>query len=151
MFNAFMHVPYQTQLAYGWTSLAVKTNLVAVALLLPAIAILVPRYGAIASAWVWCILNAGYVLLPIHFMYRRLLTREKAAWYWHAVINPLLIATLLLSLVKAFLLPLILIPLAQIGAIAATAAVCGMAICLVSPALRPTLVAFVRKWQPAAQ
>ena len=89
LLNGLMWVPYQTQLAHGWTSLTVRINIVAVAIIVPAIIWVTPRYGAEGAAWVWLILNAGYLLVGVHFMYRRILVREKLRWYTHDVFAPL--------------------------------------------------------------
>jgi O-antigen/teichoic acid export membrane protein len=88
--NGLMWMPHQCQLAHGWTSLALKTNLVAVAVLIPAIVVIVPRYGAVGAAWIWVALNAGYVLIALQFMHVRLLRREKWAWYRDDVLLPML-------------------------------------------------------------
>ena len=82
-------IPYQLQLAYGWTSLAMRINIVAVAILLPAIFFAVPAYGPIGAAWVWVTLNTGYIVFSIYFMHRRLLPTEKRRWYVEDVIAPL--------------------------------------------------------------
>lgn len=87
--NGLMWMPHQCQLAHGWTSLALKTNLVAVAVLIPAILWVVPRHGAVGAAWIWVALNAGYVLIALQFMHVRLLKREKWAWYRDDVLLPL--------------------------------------------------------------
>lgn len=86
--NGLMHMPAQLQLAYGWVGLGIKTNIVAVVALVPAIFIVVPRYGAVGAAWIWVVLNAGYVLITIQFMHRRLLAREKWRWYFADVFLP---------------------------------------------------------------
>lgn len=91
-FNGMMHIPYMLQLAYGWSSLAAKVNAVAVAILIPVLFWAVPRYGAIGAAWVWICVNAGYIFLAVHFMYRRLLPKEKKAWYWRDIVLPALAA-----------------------------------------------------------
>jgi O-antigen/teichoic acid export membrane protein len=88
--NGLMHVPYQLQLAHGWTSFAVKVNLVAVVLLVPAIFWVVPQYGAIGAAWVWAALNAGYVIVGMPLMHRRLLPDEMWRWYVRDVGMPAL-------------------------------------------------------------
>ena len=90
--NGLMHMPYHLQLAYGWTSLTLKTNLVAVALLVPAILWLVPMYGGVAAAWIWAALNAGYVVVAVQLMHRRLLQTEQRRWYLEAVLLPTLAA-----------------------------------------------------------
>lgn len=92
MLNSLMWMPYQVQLAHGWTSLAVRINIVAVTVIVPAILWVAPRYGAEGVAWVWIFLNAGYVLIGIHFMHRRILVREKSKWYIRDLIKPLLSA-----------------------------------------------------------
>ena len=89
LLNGLMIIPYQTQLAHGWTSLAMRINIVAVAVVIPAILWATPRFGAEGAAWVWVGLNTGYLLLGIHFMYRRILSREKWCWYGQDVLAPL--------------------------------------------------------------
>jgi O-antigen/teichoic acid export membrane protein len=84
-----MWMPYQVQLAYGWTSLALKINIVAVIVLVPAIFWVVPRYGAVGAARLWVALNAGYVLAAISLMHRRLIPREKWRWYLGDVLLPI--------------------------------------------------------------
>ena len=89
LLNGLMWVPYQTQLAHGWTSLTVQINVIAVILIVPAILWATPRYGAEGAAWVWVVLNVGYLLVGVHFMYRAILTREKFRWYTLDVLAPL--------------------------------------------------------------
>jgi O-antigen/teichoic acid export membrane protein len=89
LLNGLMHIPYQMQLAYGWTSLAMWTNLIAVAVLVPATLWVVPQYGAVGAAWIWVILNVAYCLISVQFMYRRILPQEKWRWYWRDVMIPL--------------------------------------------------------------
>lgn len=87
--NGLMWMPFQCQLAHAWTSLAIKTNIAAVVVLIPAIFWVVPRYGAVGAAWMWVVLNAGYVLISIQFMHRRLIPNEKWRWYYADVLFPL--------------------------------------------------------------
>ena len=87
--NGLMWMPYQCQLAHGWTSLAIKTNIVAVIVLIPAIFWIVPHYGAVGAAWIWVGLNAGYVLISIQFMHRRLIPGEKWRWYFADLVLPI--------------------------------------------------------------
>lgn len=87
--NILMWMPYQMQLAYGWTSLAVKMNIIAIMFIIPAILLIVPIYGAIGSAWIWVAMNAGYTTMGVHFMYRKILIKEKWRWYFNDIIKPL--------------------------------------------------------------
>ena len=100
--NGLMYVPYQLQLAHGWTSFALKTNIVAVSLLVPTIFWVVPRHGALGAAWVWIALNAGYVLVGIQLMHRRLLPTEKWRWYVRDVGLPAIGTTVALLLASYF-------------------------------------------------
>jgi O-antigen/teichoic acid export membrane protein len=90
LLNGLMWIPYQTQLALGWTGLAVRINIVAVAVIVPAILWVTPRFGAEGAAWIWVSLNAAYVFVGMHFMYRRILVTEKWRWYKQDVLIPLL-------------------------------------------------------------
>lgn len=103
MLNCLVWMPYQLQLAYGWTEFAIKVNLVAVAVLVPAIIVITPSYGAIGAAWVWAILNIGYVAVAMHFLYRRLLIGEKCRWYLYSVISPLSISFIVVFSLKQLL------------------------------------------------
>ncbi len=88
--NVLMYLPYHMQLANGWTTLAFKTNLVAVCLLGPAILIVVPKYGVVSAALIWCLLNAFYVFIVIQIMHKKLLKTEMIKWYVQDVFNPLI-------------------------------------------------------------
>ncbi len=103
MFNGFMHIPYATQLAYGWTSLAVRINVIAVCLFIPAILWCVPQYGASAAAWAWLLLNVGYVLFSVHFMHKKIMNHEKWKWYQNAIVRPLFAATIFIVIIRSFL------------------------------------------------
>lgn len=104
LLNGLMWIPYQIQLAHGWTSLSLRINIVSVAIIMPAILLVTPRYGAIGAAWVWVSLNAGYVLIGIHFMYRKILTSEKWRWYVQDVLQPIL-ATLAVAIYIHWAIP----------------------------------------------
>jgi len=104
LLNGLMWIPYQTQLAHGWTSLATRTNIISVAIIVPAILWVTPRYGAEGAAWVWVSLNTGYVLISIHFMYRKILSGEKWRWYWQDVFQPL-VAAAVVAMLLAFAMP----------------------------------------------
>lgn len=88
LLNGLMGMPYILQLAHGWAGFAARMNMVAVIILVPFIIWVAPRYGAIGAAWVWVVLNTGYILLGIHFMHQRLLPLEKWHWYWNDIVCP---------------------------------------------------------------
>lgn len=100
LLNGLMWIPYQAQLAYGWTGLALRINIVSVLIVIPALLWITPRFGAEGAACVWIALNAGYVLVGIHFMYKRILVAEKWQWYFEDVAIPMLCATFIALSVK---------------------------------------------------
>lgn len=79
--NGLVSVPGYLQAAAGWPVLMVYTNLAAAVVLVPAILIMVPRYGAPGAAFVWLVLNAGYLVFNVPVMHRRLLRGEQRSWY----------------------------------------------------------------------
>lgn len=89
LLNGLMWVPFQAQFAAGQTRLLMISNLLAVAVIIPLIFWSVPRYGPIGAAWVWTLMNLGYVLILIHFIHCKILIGEKWRWYIQDVILPL--------------------------------------------------------------
>ena len=76
-----MYVPYDVQLAYGWTKLTLKVNLIAILVVVPAILIVAPRFGAVGAAWAWLVLNLGYLVIAAQRMFLRILPDQKRLWY----------------------------------------------------------------------
>lgn len=93
--NAVMTLPYALQLAYGWTRLAIYKNIIAVALLVPLMIWMVQMYQGIGAAWVWIILNLGYLIFEVPVMHRRLLKGEMGKWYGRDVILPVVLVTII--------------------------------------------------------
>ena len=94
MLNGLMHIPYMLTLAHGRPCLLVRVNIVAVIVLVPAIFWATPRYGVIGAAWIWVILNFGYLLIASCILHRRLLNTEVWRWYRYDIIQPIVGATL---------------------------------------------------------
>lgn len=139
LLNGLMWIPYQTQLAHGWTSLAARTNIVSVMIIVPAILWATPRYGAEGAAWVWVSLNTGYVLIAIHFMYRRILPREKWRWYGQDLLQPLLAASVVAA-ASAWAMPSALTIPAQLLWLLLASSLTLSAAALAAPSVRTTLL-----------
>jgi len=90
-FNGIMHLPVALQLAFGWTSLSILKNVVAVILVVPSIIYLAVYHGAVGVSCVWLGLNLGYFFLEIPVMHLRLLRKEKWKWYLQDVCVPFLV------------------------------------------------------------
>ncbi|MBV6824255.1 oligosaccharide flippase family protein [Pseudomonas sp. PD9R] len=88
LLNGLLWIPYQAQLAHGWTSLGVRVNAVAALFVVPAIIVVAPVYGGIGAAYVWLVLNIGYIAIGMSFMFRRILTEEKWRWFFEDVCIP---------------------------------------------------------------
>lgn len=87
--NGLMHIPYAVQLAHGWARLTIVVNVIAVTIMIPAMLYWVPLHGALAAAWIWVLINAGYIFFAIGAMHTRILKAEKWKWYMQDVIGPL--------------------------------------------------------------
>lgn len=100
LLNGLVGIPYQMQLAHGWTRLSVYVNFVAILFIVPAILWVVPQYKGVGAAWVWVALNVGYVLIAVQFIYRQIMTEEKWRWYGEDVLAPLIGAGLAVGMIK---------------------------------------------------
>ncbi len=92
--NGLITLPYALQLAHGWTSLTLYTNMISVVIIIPLTIFMTKYYGAVGGACAWLILNCGYVTIAIQFMYRRLLPTEKGKWYREDIGIPFITAFL---------------------------------------------------------
>lgn len=104
LLNCLVAMPYQAQMAHGWTSLTIAINLFAVAVIVPALLQVTPTWGAQGAAWVWIGVNAMYVFGTVHLMYRRILRGEKWRWYLQDILLPLAPAAAVAAALK-YLLP----------------------------------------------
>lgn len=89
-FNSLLQVPFALQLAYGWTSLGLKVNLVAAALLVPVEYFAAQHFGPIGAAATWATVNAALLPTVIVLMHRRLLNTERREWFSTAFLLPLM-------------------------------------------------------------
>ncbi len=93
LLNGLLRLPGHATYAYGWTTLLLYTNVLAVLIIVPAIIWATPRFGAKGAALVWVAYTSGGILIVPHFMHRRILKGEKWSWYFKDVIGPLCAAT----------------------------------------------------------
>ena len=87
--NGLINLPAILQLAYGRTRLIFYTIFVAVVLLAPFIYFMSLLYGGLGAAWVWVILNCGYLMFFLPMMHRRLLPGHLRQWFMVDVGAPL--------------------------------------------------------------
>jgi O-antigen/teichoic acid export membrane protein len=87
--NGLMHLPVTLQLASGGTRLVFYTHTIAVILMGPFIYLMSWRYGGLGAAWVWLVLNCGYIAFFLPIIYRRLLPGQLRDWFLMDVGAPL--------------------------------------------------------------
>jgi O-antigen/teichoic acid export membrane protein len=143
LLNALMGMPYEIQLAHRWTTLTITVNIIAVALLIPAIFWIAPRYGAIGAAWVWVILNGGYLIFVAYFMHRRILKKEKWRWYSSDLAIPLL-AAIVSALVCRSIIPANLGRFSEFLALLVGALAVLMAAAFAASVVRLQMIQFIR-------
>jgi O-antigen/teichoic acid export membrane protein len=139
LLNALAHAPYAWQLAQGRTRALVVFNLVAIAIALPAVWWLADTIGAMGAALVWFALNAGYLLVLIPLVHRRLPLAERLRWLARDVAAPLGAAAALLWLAR-WLVPAPSNPFALLALLAAAT----LAAALAAPATRALLLGAAR-------
>lgn len=100
--NGLLQAPAHLQMAHGWTGLSLRINAAMVIVLVPAIVLLVPKYGGIAAARIWIVLNLLSLFVYVPAMHRRLLINEGRAWFMRDVCLPVCAA--MVCLVPAWLL-----------------------------------------------
>jgi O-antigen/teichoic acid export membrane protein len=103
LLNGLLWVPYHTQLAFGWTGLAIRVNIVAVAVIVPSIFWITPQFGAVGAAWIWVCLNTAYLFIGVHFMFRKIIRTEKYKWFMQDVFLPLFTALIIVMVCAALL------------------------------------------------
>lgn len=144
LLSGMLKIPYVMQIAHGWTSLGVKVNAVAVAVLIPTILWIVPQYGAIGASWVWVILNAGHICIGLHFMYRKLLKTEKWKWYIVDVAIPLSVAGLVATICHE-LTPGYIGRASTLALIFCCSALVLLTTCLSAPHIRPAAISVAQR------
>ena len=78
--NTLIWMPYQFQLAHGWTELSVRINATTLLLAMVSSFLLVPQYGGLAAASTWVAINVLLVILNVAFMHRKLLIGKRRQW-----------------------------------------------------------------------
>jgi O-antigen/teichoic acid export membrane protein len=80
MLNVLMMLPFNLQLAHGWSGLSARKNLVVLPFFLAALWYGIPQWGPIMGAWAWFGLNLTYYLLEVPLMHSRIL--QATLWNW---------------------------------------------------------------------
>jgi O-antigen/teichoic acid export membrane protein len=139
-----MFVPLALQLAYGWTTLAIRSNAIAVAVFIPLTYVLTKKFGCVGAAGAWVALNIGYVLIQVPLIHKRLLPGVTKSWYLWDVSVPF-VGALLPALLVYRLVPTPVRRMSTAGtvAVAGIAALIGATVC--SRTVRLRVVAIISR------
>lgn len=137
LFLAVMIMPLALQLAGGWTRLSMLKNLFALSVFVPTLLFAAHAFQGRGAAATWILLTAGYFLLEVPFMHRRVLVGEQSRWYLVDVGRPLLATLAVLGVARA-VLPADWAPQPQIVFITIAAVLAMVASALTMPRLLAT-------------
>lgn len=143
--NGLMNIPYALQLAYGWTSLALKIVLVKLVILAPVIFALTVSFGVVGAAIAWLLLNVFYVIAGIPLTHTRLLKGEAGAWFSKDVFPPALAALLVGGLAQA-IHPSNVSALVQLGFLMCAFAVAVLVSALIAGETRLLIADQFKRW-----
>ena len=102
-------------------------------------------YGVEAAAMAWILLNAGYVIIGLPLMHRRLLPAEKWRWYGQDVLVPMCAALVPLLVIRVLTSPAALSqPLESVVVLAAATITVLVAAILVTPLGRSQVHSYFR-------
>jgi O-antigen/teichoic acid export membrane protein len=93
-------IPFQLQLAYGWTRLSFYVNLISIIFVAPTMLIVIPEYGAKGAVYTYIILHTGFITIGAHFAFKRVLQNEKFIWYVKDLMFPIFSAFVAVAFLK---------------------------------------------------
>lgn len=79
--NGLATLPYILQLAYGWTSLALYTDLFLSMVIFPVMYMVAVNYGGVGAALVWIGSGLLSIVITVIIMHRRLLKNQMNEWF----------------------------------------------------------------------
>lgn len=89
-FALLASVPYAVQLAHGWTSLGLVSNIAGACVVTPVLVVAIRQYGIPGAAATWLLLNLGYVFVTTYVMHGRILKGQWPRWCVRDVLLPLI-------------------------------------------------------------
>ena len=152
LLNSMMSIPLALQLAYGWTTLALRLRLGALLLLGPALYVLTSMYGVIGAAIALVLIESLYLVVGIIVMHRRLLTGDLYRWTLQDVLLPSCVA-ISVALLGRFLIKMDITSVADkfmmVGLMAVVTAIAMLAAGLQAPYIRSWVIGKIRSFGAA--
>jgi O-antigen/teichoic acid export membrane protein len=97
-------MPYNIQLAYGWTSLSFYIKVISVIVSIPLVWWATLNYGPIGAASIWVLVSSLYLIIGTPLMFNKILLNQKIKWIVFDVFIPLFFATIT-ALILSIILP----------------------------------------------
>lgn len=144
LINGISLIPIQMQLAFQWTSLTIKNNLMVLIIILPLMFIFSKQYGALGAAITWTSFSFISLLFSINFMHKKILLFEKKRWYIEDIFFPIFSAFLTAFFLSNFLLLNLIAPLIILILIVASLLTLFVSL-MCSSLLRPILISDMKK------
>lgn len=102
MVSCLVSIPFALQLAYGYTKLAVRFNLMAVVMLIPLLVFTCAKLGPIGAAIVWLSFNLALLFIAVPIMHRRFLPGALSGFYIEDIGKPVLAIGFVVIVSRAF-------------------------------------------------
>jgi len=96
--NVMAVIPWQAQLACGWTGLGARLNTLFCVIGIPACLLLVAYLGAFGGAIYWLGLNLLFLVVNVPLMHRHLLPGVGRQWFARDLVSPLAASILVVGL-----------------------------------------------------
>jgi O-antigen/teichoic acid export membrane protein len=143
--NSIMVPIYSVQLAAGWTQIAIRGNLLLIAVTVPAGILLTRSFGEWGAASTWLAMNALYLVIGCAWTVGKLPKGTITTWLSHDVGKPIMIGLIVVAPARALAAytssPALHLLLAAVGGILA-----GLAVLRVHPELWSTFRSGVEKF-----
>lgn len=101
--HCLMFIPYMLCLAYGYTKLALYTNIIILMGLIPGTIFSAIYWGGFGGATCWLITNIIYFFVNPIMIHKRFLKGEAFKWYWNDTFKPIIGCIVILLLLRFFL------------------------------------------------
>lgn len=110
MLNVLMMLPFNLQLAHGWSGLSARKNLILLPIFIAALWYGIPQWGPIAGVWAWVGVNLIYYLIEVPLMHSRILQATLWDWWLWDTAFPCIFGLFLFWVTSACLVSLASIP-----------------------------------------
>jgi O-antigen/teichoic acid export membrane protein len=143
LLHGLIQSPYYLQVAHGWWSLILRTNVFLLLAVVPLNILMARAYGGPGAALVWVLLNACY-LLTLPLAHRRFLKGEQGRWLFEDVFLPLA-GAICAGAAARWLMPPRLSRVEALAYLCAAGALVAAAAVSLAPRVRAPLFALLRR------